>query len=243
MPTVFISSAASDEGFVQRLSANLESSGIDTTSLAASVSPGDAIADAVTRGIDSADAFIVVLSPRSEKSQWVSTEVAMALATEQRKNRFRVYPVLADSDTELPFFLRDRVYLDMSTIGRFQDALPKLVEAIKAPPKALGNTQESLRRRLEALEIEHASLSAAEELHRASVTERSRLLVSAIASVTIVVGTISTLIVFRGSWTDWLHKAELGWSALAVVASLVTSLISNFVFRRIDRESKTERTR
>jgi len=218
MPRVFISSAVADHGFVARLREHLKRSGIETTTVTDSIAPGDAISDAVTRGIDSADAFVVVLSPRSEKSEWVATEVAMALATEQHKGTFRVYPVLADADTDLPFFLRDRVYLDMSTVRRFSDALPRLVEAIKAAPDTQQDTQEALRRRLEALEIQRASLNAAEEHHRVSLIERSKLLVAALGSVTIVVGVISGLLVFRGSWTEWLHKTELVWAALTILA-------------------------
>jgi hypothetical protein len=72
---VFISHSSTDKPFVERLARDLLSGeGIDAWLDKWEIRPGDRIPDKLEEGLSSANVFLLILSPESVKSQWVSYE-------------------------------------------------------------------------------------------------------------------------------------------------------------------------
>jgi cellulose biosynthesis protein BcsQ len=97
---VFISHAVGDRGFVeQRIKPLLECHGIRTWWSQEDIRGGQDWKQALKTGMRDSDWFLVVLSPRSERSEWVHTEVNWALADKPH----RILPVLAEPCTLAAF--------------------------------------------------------------------------------------------------------------------------------------------
>jgi hypothetical protein len=232
MPRVFISASSADRAFVKRLRADLNHAGIDARTVEDSIKPGDSIGEKIAEEIESADVFVVTISKKAERSLWVGTEIALAVAQQERNRQLRVIPILAEPGAPAPFFLRDHLYVDMSSDSAYRAALSRLVDAIRVPPTESDTAENMRRRQLEALEAERKALDAAVLAHRQSIFSRTMLLASALTSLTVVVAALAVWTAVRGKGLDelisYVKVAEVG---LALGVSVVTSILTNFVYK------------
>jgi len=97
---VFISYNHSNKEFVDNLSKVIDELGLDYFLDEKSVNWGDDINIEIERAFSKATHLIVVISPGSLKSQWVSYEVGLARAT-----KLTILPLLTDPSLDLPYFL------------------------------------------------------------------------------------------------------------------------------------------
>ena len=112
----FISHSSIDKPFVERLATDLRSrEGIDAWLDKWEILPGDRIPDKLEEGLANAGILVLVLSPDSVNSQWVSYEKdawLMAQVEEEKRAKLesqtpsrRLIPVLY-KDCQKPFFLQ-----------------------------------------------------------------------------------------------------------------------------------------
>lgn len=111
--TVFLSHSSSDKPFARRLASDLHERGIRVWLDEAEIRPGDSIIAKIEHGICSSKYLFLVASSSSLRSTWVLEELRMAVHDGIMFNRVRVVPVRLDK-TQLPGFLRDKKYVDMS---------------------------------------------------------------------------------------------------------------------------------
>jgi tetratricopeptide (TPR) repeat protein len=94
MPTVFVSHSSEDAPFVEReILPLLKSRNLNVWYSAESIQTSEEWERAIKRGLDSSDWFVVAVSPRSSKSEWVRAEVGWAFANRQG----RIVPVLIEA--------------------------------------------------------------------------------------------------------------------------------------------------
>jgi hypothetical protein len=105
MTKAFISHAVSDEKLARRLADALNLQGVEATWADAVVVPGEAWAARLQDEIGCSDFVFLIVSRQSEGNEWVTSEIAMALA-EAAKRGTRVVPVLAEEGVEPPYLLR-----------------------------------------------------------------------------------------------------------------------------------------
>ena len=125
----FISYSTQDREFVRTLARDLNRRGISIWFDETMLEPGDSIIGAIETGIDRMEYLIVVLSPASVASGWVTEEVRMALHKGIAGKKFGVIPILR-SDCEIPGFLRDKKYVDMRPDADYQTGIEKIVRKI-----------------------------------------------------------------------------------------------------------------
>jgi hypothetical protein len=89
----FLSHSSKDEDFAQKLAGRLKSEGVPVWYAPEDIQAGDKIYDQVKKAIATFDRLLVVLSAASMNSEWVKTELANALAREQREKRRVLFPV------------------------------------------------------------------------------------------------------------------------------------------------------
>jgi hypothetical protein len=128
---VFLSHAREDASKAARLKEALERAGIEVWSADEQLKPGDLWLKSIGDAISSADAVLILLSRGAEDSPEITTEVAMALASQEDAPK-RVIPVVTERGVELPFFLRQLAYLDLSDESNFHRALEQLVETLQS---------------------------------------------------------------------------------------------------------------
>ena len=126
---VFISYSSQDRDFVQRLAEDLKKRDIPVWFDETELEPGDSIIGAIEAGIDKMEFLIVVLSPASVDSGWVTQEVRMALHKGISGKKVSVIPVLRQ-ECQIPGFLRDLKYLDMRSDRDYPAGLERLVRKI-----------------------------------------------------------------------------------------------------------------
>lgn len=123
-PSIFISYSRKDTEFVKRLAADLELAGYDPWWDVADLRGGQAWAAEIEKHVRACDAAVIVLSPDSNRSEWVGKETLLAL--ELKKT---IIPAKW-RESELPLPLVDRQFVDFR--DRYDEALRDLCQAL--PP-------------------------------------------------------------------------------------------------------------
>jgi len=125
--TIFISYSHEDAKAVNELAAHMVKRNaqvwVDTWEL----NVGDSIIQRVQEAITDSDALLVVLSKASVESEWCKKELSAGLIRELDEKRVVVLPVLLE-DCEIPLFLRDKKYADLTK--EFDYGLSDIMDAI-----------------------------------------------------------------------------------------------------------------
>ncbi|SCX26107.1 TIR domain protein [Agrobacterium sp. DSM 25558] len=113
MTKIFISHSTSDNIFVQKLAADLVEADLPVWIDKWELGLGSPIFETVLAEINVSAYLILVLSPRSIRSEWVQKEIELALAQEQKLGRVLLVPVMLE-ECEVPEYLKDRVHASAS---------------------------------------------------------------------------------------------------------------------------------
>jgi predicted amino acid-binding ACT domain protein len=96
MRSVFISYSHLDRAFARRLFDFLTGSGVKCWIDEHEIVPGDKMHDAIGRGVDTNERFIIILSKHSLASWWVDNELEEALAKERKLGSYIIIPIDID---------------------------------------------------------------------------------------------------------------------------------------------------
>jgi cellulose biosynthesis protein BcsQ len=113
-PLVFISHAHADRAFVeQTIKPLLENHGVQTWWSQENIDTGKKWENELKAGMAETDWFLVILSPRSEQSQWVHTEIGWAWADKPH----RIRPVLMEACNldAFPPVIKELHFVDFTT--------------------------------------------------------------------------------------------------------------------------------
>ena len=135
MSSVFISHSSQDKQFVRQLASDLTAAGIRVWIDEAEIRIGDSLVAKISEAIDQADYVIAILSRNSVQSQWMQREIQMALTQEIDEKTKVLLPAVIDN-VEIPAFLQDKLYLDLSSADKYAAGVRELVAAIESPRPA-----------------------------------------------------------------------------------------------------------
>ena len=108
---VFISHATHEDGpFANRLASDLESLGVETWIAPKSILPGEEWAQAIDRGIQSSEIFLLVQTPTSLASDWVQKEIEQAQALRALK-KCEIIPLQVAPTSEISEFISSLQYV------------------------------------------------------------------------------------------------------------------------------------
>lgn len=134
--SVFLSHAANDKAFARRLAKDIERAGGTAWLDEAEVRIGDSLIERISHAISSTDFVAAVLSPCSVASQWVKTELRLAMTSEIAGRSVKVLPLLY-RDCVIPEFLVDKKYADFRDEANYEVALSQILEYLdldRSPP-------------------------------------------------------------------------------------------------------------
>lgn len=120
----FISHSSKDQEFVQRLYADLQSSGVRCWYAPEDLKIGEPFVLGIDQGIRLHDKLLLVLSEQSVNSGWVQQEVLSALAKEQGKEPWVLFPIRLDDavmDTTVPWANMIRQSRHIGDFTRWKD--------------------------------------------------------------------------------------------------------------------------
>jgi hypothetical protein len=168
------------------------------------------------------------MSRNTSESQWQTSEIAFAVAAQKRDVSKRIIPVLIDKKAEVPFFLKNLLYSDLSDADAYRRNFPQLVRAILRKPDDSLNAEQIQRLQIESLRAQQALLREKEvAFTRSKATRMTSVLVALVsmiaASLTLLTGLFGS--VKLGHRTiDFLIGAAAGILA-SIIAVLVTRVL------------------
>jgi tetratricopeptide (TPR) repeat protein len=139
MSKLFVSHSSQDDGFVHALQRALDDCGQVTWTDSRKLCGGDPIESKIMQAIEEAEAFAVVVSPKSLQSKWVGKELRHALEVQKargqdNKDKYPVIPLSLD-DTKLgvleEYFGEEPLYIPVSSkAGGVEAALDAILVAM-----------------------------------------------------------------------------------------------------------------
>lgn len=125
MPNVFLCHSSSDSAVVQKLAERLLREGVKPWYDKWEIRAGDSLTQKISAGIESCDAFVIVVSRASTESKWVKRELHSAIALLVEKG-IRVIPARLDS-APLPSLIGD---LRWTELAEFEKAVKEILDAV-----------------------------------------------------------------------------------------------------------------
>src|SRR5436190_9863056 len=103
--------AMKDAAFAQRLYRALDGEGVEVSIDEKDFQIGDSIPEKIGDAIERSDFVIAILSSASVKSNWVLTELRLAITKQVETQRKSILPVKIEG-CAVPSFLKDKLYAD-----------------------------------------------------------------------------------------------------------------------------------
>lgn len=129
MTKVFISYSHEDQHFARKVADKLIQDGYDVWLDQKEILVGDSVAQKIMSGIKECDYFMVVISENSVNSKWVQKELEVALSNELNVEKPKILPIKVDN-TDVPEFLKDKLYADFRDNIEFNHSYKQLIEAM-----------------------------------------------------------------------------------------------------------------
>jgi TIR domain len=127
---VFLSYATEDQDLADSLRTHLSKAGFEVWDPIAQLLPGDNVGTQIEAALEKSEAMVVLLSPKSQRSPFVNSEIQFALGSSRYKNR--LIPVLVQGSIDVPWI----EYVDViNAATRSPDQVGRLVvDALKKSP-------------------------------------------------------------------------------------------------------------
>lgn len=239
-PRVFVSFSGKDRDIATRLMADLEARGLIILNREFAISPGESVSAHITTAIGQADAVVVLITRNAARSGWVLREISYALSLHAHLRRTVIIPVVLEPDSEVPPFLEDLQYADLSMPDRYETELDRLVAVIRQRPVESSADIGRAREQLLRAEYDLLRREALRVLRRRA--ERAALFSQRLAVLaTLVLAVISVVLLARGFLSDfksvsWLAPPSLGFLLGLLTGSLGAALLAPFLVRRLTGE-------
>jgi hypothetical protein len=151
------------------------------------VTPGESWASQLQDAIANSDLVLVLVSSESLRSEWINSEIAIALS-QAEQGRTRVVPVLLSPKVEPPFLLRHVQGITLFDPDQSRQELDRLVHSIElSPPRTGKQAARSRQAELELLKASRRALQNEMSLEAFKSTARSILITGTIGAIAFVV--------------------------------------------------------
>lgn len=234
--SVFLSYSIKDKEIVDKARNILVHSGISVFDDKADISVGETLSSAVSEALDNADAIIFFISKNSSNSEWFSKELSLAVSNRYQGKGQRILPVVLDSDIEIPFFINDYLYLDLSKSENFEEGINRLTQSLLKSVKPAEPAKELLDKRL-SIELERKIFELKKLEYEELNIQKSRQLY--------FVALIATLFSITGVSVGFLHGfanvelKEFSW-LIYVLLGAASSIIGFFLYMKKEEPRKDE---
>lgn len=236
---VFISHSHKDKEVVRRLADDLRRYDFDVWLDEDLISPGEQWTDKINESLESSDVVLIIMSHNTSESRFQTSEIAFAVASQRKHPSKRVIPILIEKNAEVPFFLRDIVYCDLSSKDQYENNLKSLVQALSRssiPPtdfKASDSKRiETIRAEKQMLQHEKNALDRNKAVWTSTVLGALATVIAALA--TFFIGTTATNVSI-GNFLSCFVKDNSFLSG--VVVGAICSIVAFIVARKFQNRS------
>lgn len=126
--SIFVSHSSDDGVIAERVAMGLQAMGYSSWYAEWELQPGDSIVERIQEALSASDVLIVVLSPRSVRSEWVQRELNSMLMAQLKGQSVLVIPVLIET-CDIPKLLTGTLYVDLR--DDFEGGFLKLLDALR----------------------------------------------------------------------------------------------------------------
>lgn len=129
MKKVFISYNHQDKTKANWLAKYFEKNGISCWIDEIDLKIGTSLINEISIAIEKTEYLVPLLSPNSVSSNWVEKELSIAMTKEINGKKIGVIPALIE-DCNIPFYLSDKIYANLTNEKTFNNELQKLFSSI-----------------------------------------------------------------------------------------------------------------
>ena len=242
---IFISHTSKDKEFAKKLASDLKASDLDVFTYFDAIMPGDSITEKIGSAILNSDAIVLLLSHQSAKSPWVSSEIALAKAAQSKAKQPRILPVVIEQHSDIPFFIKDLLYLDLSDDQKYKENLPMLIKSLSrsdVPDRDLKKEQQTKEQMFRAQET---ALILEKEFyeHKRAAKNRSVAWLTGIVSIFSLLAAIIALFlnyIANVNWTTLIASVSTFFIGIFVSIFFYRKLMKYEIERMIDRRKEFE---
>ncbi len=244
---IFISHSFEDIAFVAKLKEDIPKP-FELVWSTSDIKPGDYWINEIKYTMESADIIIVVLSKSSIKSSAVNSEIAFAMSEYYNKSNKIIIPILKDKNIELPFFIQNFQYLDLSSPGIYRNNIEKLKQIISeiahAQESNYNNNHfsvENLNKQFEIVDSERKMLQKEVELYKKKkytsfISLTIGVASTILASLTITLSLNSVLFIEKFSQYKGYFFSFLLGVGVSFIGPLIYEIVKKKVSFNKDRE-------
>lgn len=233
---VFLSYSQEDKGIVDKARNILAGAGLSVFDDKVDISVGEPISSAINEALDKADEIVFFISKNTSKSEWFNRELSLAISNRFKGKNQRIIPVVLDTEADVPFFINDYLYLDLSKYKSPEEGLNILAQSLLKEARHIEPKKELSDKKLAiAVEREIFELKKLEYEELEKHKSRQLFFITLIATLFSITGvTIGAL--------HWLVKIELNefsWLLFALLGA-ASSMIGAFLYLRKEEPRKNE---
>lgn len=230
---VFLSHSHEDDDVAKKVRNYLISHGIHVFDDKVDISTGSNLSANINRAIKESDAVLFFISKNAEKSEWVRQEMSLAVSQKFKGKDVKLIPVILERNAEIPFFLKDYVYLDIAKNQDFDRSMRLLVDGLEAGSSM--PIDQEIAAKVEGIEIEKEviKLKALEYEGYRKFKDRQMFFATTIATL------ISSVVVSVGflAWVARIDYSRFEW-LIAFSVGAIASMIGSLVYMRKERPNK-----
>lgn len=238
---IFISHSHKDKEIVRRLTNDLRKYDLDVWLDEDLISPGDQWADKINESLDKSDVVLVIMSNNTAESRFQNSEIAFAIASQRKNPSKLVIPVLVDKRADVPFFLKDVLYCDLSSNEKYDHNLKSLIQTLSKPLESPRNWEDSDLKRIETIKAEKQMLQYEENKLNNSKAIWTSTVLGALSSVvaalvTYFIGlTASSNNQYFGDFVSFIIQNNRFFGGVVVGATC--SIVAFFVARKFQNKT------
>lgn len=235
---VFISHTNEDAQVAKNIRNHLVRNNIDVFDDKADISMGSNLASSINEAINASDAVLFIISKNIDKSRWVHQEMSLAISNKLNGKPVKLIPIVVEKNFEIPFFLKDYLYLDISKGQDFDSGMSRLIDGLRSDKKT--SLQQDLEAKITNIEIEKELLKIKSLEHEELKKFRSRQMFF-IAMIATLVSSVVASFGLLG-WVAKIESSSFEW-IIAFFAGAITSMLGSLLYMKKEKLHKGELVR
>ena len=164
--------------------------------------------------------------------------MSLAISNKLKGKSVKLIPIVVEKNSEIPFFLKDYLYLDISRDQDFDSGMSRLIDGLRSDKKT--SLQQDLEAKITNIEIEKELLKIKSLEHEEFKKFRSRQMFF----IAMIATLISSVVVSLGllGWVAKINYSNFEW-IIAFLVGAIASMLGSLLYMRKERPHKDELVR
>ena len=232
---VFLSYSYDDHKVAQKVRNFLVHHDIEVFDDKIDIATGANLTASINKAINNSDAVLFFVSKISDKSQWMQQEMSLAVSNKLQGKEIKLIPIVIERNVDVPFFLKDYVYLDISETSNFEISMGRLLEGLSSVQNT--SIEQDLAAKVSNIGIEKELL----KLQRLEHEEYKKFKTRQMFFVSMIATLISAIVASVGllGWVAKIDYSNFEW-VIAFLAGAIASMTASILYMRKEKPHKDD---